>query len=140
MEVGNESKIVRYFISDRYLSTLLLRKNFSEKPGRPPYPPSIRRASIDHEEVVAWRCERKQGDPPHKPFPARFHVDIRRENSSIRPPKRHFLSFSTYFSPSGKRSAIQKRLLAYISEPDLCRIQLNGARFAVFRNVCAGIP
>ena len=33
------------------------------QPGRPPYPPSIRRASIDHRVVAAWQCERKQGDP-----------------------------------------------------------------------------
>jgi hypothetical protein len=59
--------------------------------------------------------------------PARFHVEIRRENSSLRTPKTHFFSFSTYFSPSGKRSAIQKRLLTYISEPALRRIKPNGA-------------
>jgi hypothetical protein len=74
--------------------------------------------------------------PSHSPI---FHVCIRRENSSIRPPKQPFLSLSTYISPSGKRSAIQKRPLAYISEPALCRIQQNGAHPEVSQNMCAGI-
>jgi hypothetical protein len=76
---------------------------------------------------------------PHKPPPARFNVDTRRENSSIRPPKQPFLSLSTCFSPSGKRSAFQKRPLAYISEPALCRIPPNGAHSEVSQNICAGI-
>jgi hypothetical protein len=54
-------------------------------------------------------------------------------------PKQPFLSLSLCFTPSGKRSAIQKRPLAYISEPDLCLILPNEAHFEVSKNICAEI-
>ncbi len=63
-----------------------------------------------------------RGNPHTSSSPARFHVYIRREILSLRPPKQAFLSFSSCSSPSGKRPAIQKHLLAYFSEPILCRI------------------
>ena len=69
----------------------------------------------------------------------KIHDDVRREESPVLPRKQPFLSFSPYFSPYGKRSAIQKRLLAYFSEPESCRIQPNRAHYGVFKNVCAGI-
>jgi hypothetical protein len=68
-----------------------------------------------------------------------IHDDVRRVNSSVLPPKQPFLSFSTYFSPYGKRSAIQKHLLAFFFKPNLHRIRPNGAHSEVFRNACAGI-
>jgi hypothetical protein len=45
---------------------------------------------------------------------------------NTRTQKQAFFSFSTNSSPSDKRSAIQKRLLAYFLEPVLCRIYPNG--------------
>jgi hypothetical protein len=62
-----------------------------------------------------------------------IHVDVRREDISIWPPKQAFLSFSTYFSPSGKRSARQLSPIELFLEPDLCHIQPNGAQYAVLR-------
>ena len=58
---------------------------------------------------------------------------------SIQPPKQPFLSIFANISPSGKRSAIQKVLLAHFSEPALCRIPPNGAHSEVSQNMCAGI-
>ncbi len=77
--------------------------------------------------------------PSHSRLIPQFHVGVRRERSPILPPKQALLSFSTYFSPSDKRSASQTRLLAYILEPEICRIMPNGAHPEVSRNACAGI-
>ena len=148
MEVGNESKIVRYFIRDHYLSTLLhcgiprfdllLLKAFPFFPGflNPPNVPSApyraaRSSALSPFHPACFYRSSGSGGLAVRAYaggsPARFHVEIRRENSSLRTPKTHFFSFSTCFSPSGKRSAIQKRLLTYISEPALRRIKPNGA-------------
>jgi hypothetical protein len=74
--------------------------------------PVWRADAIDDTVVAAWRGERKHEENPHKPSPPRFHVNIRREITSHRIPKQAFFSFSPCFSPSGKRSAIKKRLFA----------------------------
>jgi len=49
-------------------------------------------------------------------------------------PKQPFLSLSTHFSPSDKRSALQLSPIELFLEPDLYQIQPNGAHFSVFRN------
>jgi hypothetical protein len=73
------------------------------------------------------------------PVNPKFHVVVIRETSFPLPPKQAFLSLFTYFSPSDKRSASQKRLLAFFFEPNLCRIPPNRAHTEGFRNACAGI-
>jgi hypothetical protein len=47
-------------------------------------------------------------------------------------PKTAILLFSTYSSPSGKRSALQTVLNLVIFKPDLCQIQPNGQHIGDF--------
>ena len=137
MEVGNESKIVRYFIRDHYLDVIALWYSPVRSPAFKSIPfflpgflnppdvlsapyrvarssalsPSIRHASIDHEMVAAWQCERKQGDSPHKPSPPDFTSTSDERIHPSGPPKRT----SFRFPPASAHPAKDRHPKASIS-------------------------
>ena len=110
----------------------------TQQPGRPPSSAPIRRAAAT--ERWWWRAGGASGCKPGVlgvPLPSpsivKFHVAVRQEISPVLPSKRHFLSHSLGPVHISSDRQSNRVLLAHFSEPDLYRIQPNGARCAIIR-------